>query len=147
MSYLQAITLAIAVLGAALGLINTWHNLDKSRIKIRVVPKHAIPVGAADPNLTLCIEITNLSSFPISVEEAGVFYKGTKRRGAIISPLFSDGGTAWPRRLEARSSITVYSQTPHYSADHRIKCAYARTQCGVVITGTSPALKQIAQDR
>jgi len=27
----QAITLAIAVLGAVLGVINTWHGLDKTR--------------------------------------------------------------------------------------------------------------------
>jgi hypothetical protein len=146
MSYVQAITLAIAVLGATLGLINTWHNIDKSRLKLRIVPKRAIPVGSADPRLTFCIEITNLSAFAVSIEEAGVFYKRTKNRGAIICPVFADGGTSWPRRLEPRSSVTVYSQAPSSRSGHRIKCAYARTQCGVTVRAASPALKQLADE-
>ena len=145
MTIVQAITLAIALLGAVLGLINTWHNLDKDKLKLKVVPKRAIPVGSADPNLTFCIEITNLSSFAVSVDEAGVFYRGTKNRGGIIVPVFSDGGS-WPRRLEPRSSVTVYSQAPHSRSGHRIKCAYARTQCGRTVTGISPALSQIANE-
>lgn len=39
-SIVQAITLAIAVLGAVLGVINTWLGLDKSRVKLRVAPAH-----------------------------------------------------------------------------------------------------------
>ena len=160
----QAITLAIAVLGAALGLINTWHAIDKKRVKIRVRPKHAIPVGAADPSafftfdlsrpkhaipveaadprFTFCIEITNLSEFAITIDEAGV-YKGTDSRGAYTQPIIIDG-KPWPRRLEPRSSVTVYGQPPQRKPDHALKCAYARTECGVTRTGTSPAFKQLA---
>lgn len=72
MSTVQAITFAIALLGAVLGLINTWHSLDKSRVKLKVVPAHAIPVGGADPWLQFCIEVTNLSTFPVTVHEVGV---------------------------------------------------------------------------
>jgi len=142
----QTITFAIALLGAVLGVINTWYNLDKLRLKLKVAPKRAIPLGAADPRLTFCIEVTNLSSFPVSVEDAGVFYRGTKNRGSIVQPVFAEGGS-WPKRLEPRTSFTVYSQAPHSTQGHRIKCAYARTQCGSTVTGTSPALKQIANER
>ena len=139
----QAVTLAIAVLGAVLGLINTWHAIDKKRVKIRVRPKHAVPIGAADPRLTFCIEIINLSEFAITVDEAGVFYTGTDRRGAYAPPVIIDG-KPWPRRLEARSSVTIYGQPPTLPSGHRLKCAYARTECGVTRTGTSPAFKQLA---
>ena len=37
----DGITLAIAVLGAALGIINTWKSIDKDRLKLKVIPKHA----------------------------------------------------------------------------------------------------------
>ena len=137
----QAITLAIAVLGAVLGIINTWHGLDKSRVKLRVRPAHAI--FGADPNLTFCIEVTNLSAFAVTVCDVGVFYKGIDRRGSIVQPFLADGGR-WPRRLEPRSSVTVYTQMPSSSPEQRIRCAYARTECGHTKTGTSPALKQIA---
>jgi len=140
---LQAVTFAIAVLGAALGIINTWHSLDKSRVKLLVRPKHAIPYGSADPRLTFCIEVINMSAFAVTVDDVGVFYKGTDRRGSITQPVLLDGGR-WPRRLEPRSSVTVYSQSPISSSGHAIKCAYARTECGNTQEGTSPALKQIA---
>jgi len=146
MSIIEAITLAIAVLGAVLGLVNTWHAIEKTRVKIRVRPKHAIPVGAADPRITFCIEITNLSDFAITIDEAGVFYRGTDARGAYTQPILMDG-KSWPRRLEPRSSVTVYGQSPQPKPGHSLKCAYARTECGVTRIGTSPAFKQLAASR
>ena len=139
----QAITLAVAVLGAVLGIINTWHGLDKSRLKLKVTPKLAIPLGGFDPRLTFCIEVTNLGFFPVTVYDVGVYYTGTKDRGSIIQPFLADGGK-WPRRLEPRSSVSVYSQTPTAPRGCRIGCAYAKTECGYTRTGTSPALRNIA---
>jgi len=141
---IQGITLSIAVLGAVLGIINTWHALDRSRVKLKVRPAHAIPVGGADPELTFFIEVTNLSAFAVTVHDVGVFYHGTDRRGSFVRPVLIDGGP-WPRRLEPRSSVTVYGQRPESSPEMRIKCAYAKTECGVTKTGSSPALKQIAR--
>lgn len=146
MSLVAAITLAIAFLGAVLGVINTWHAIDRKRVKIRVRPKHAISVGAADPRITFCIEITNLSEFAVTVDEAGVFYKGIDSRGAYTRPILIDG-KSWPRRLEPRSSVTVYGQPPEPKPGHPLKCAYARTECGVTRTGVSPAFKQLAANR
>lgn len=146
MSNLQLFTFAIAVLGAVLGIINTWHGLDKSRVKLKLKPAHAIPFGGADPNIKFCIEITNLSSFPVTIYDAGVFFKGTEKRGCIVNPVFTDHGS-WPRRLEPRSSITVYSQIPKSTEGYKIKCAYAKTQCGVIVKGNSNALKQIANEQ
>ena len=142
----QAITMAIAAVGAVLGVINTWRALDQSRLKLKVVPKHAIPVGAAPRNVQFCIEITNLSQFAVIIEDAGVLFHGTTGRGSIIDPLLPDRGS-WPRRLEPRSSVTVYSEIPKSGEGNRIKCAFARTQCGYTKTGTSPALRQIANER
>jgi hypothetical protein len=143
MSVVEAITLAIALLGAVLGLVNTWHAIDKKRVKIRVRPKHVVPLGNADPRIRFCIEITNLSEFAITVDEAGVFLKGTDERAAYTKPILIDG-KPWPRRLEPRSSVTVYGQPPKAKPGQSLKCAYARTECGVTRTGTSPAFKQLA---
>lgn len=126
----QLATTSIAVVGAVLGIINTWHGLDKSRMKLKVVPAHAIPFGGMDERLRFCIEITNLSSFAVTINDAGVLFHGTDKRAAIVNPLFSDGGRSWPRRLEPRSSFTVYSQIPFSAEGHKIQCAYAITQCG-----------------
>lgn len=102
----QVVTLSVAILGAVLGIVNTWQNLDRSRLKLKVIPKRAIPVGAVDRRLTFCVEVINLGSFPVTLCDVGVFYTGTKARGCITSPMLVDGG-GWPRRLEPRSSVTV----------------------------------------
>ncbi len=143
MSVTEAVTLAIAVLGAVLGVINTWHSIDKKRVKIRVRPKDVIPFGPADPKITFCIEVTNLSEFAVTIDEAGVFYVGTNQRGAYTQPIIIDG-KPWPRRLEPRSSVTVYGHPPRPKPGHPLKCAYARTECGVTRRGSSPAFKQLA---
>lgn len=142
----QATTLAIAAVGAILGIINTWRALDQNRVKLKVLPAHAIPVGAAPRNIRFSVEVTNLSQFAVTIEDAGVLFHGTTDRGSIIDPLLPDHGP-WPRRLEPHSSVTVYSELPQSNADHKIKCAFARTQCGYTKTGTSPALRQIANRR
>ena len=141
MTVINGITLALALLGAVLGIINTWHSLDKSRVKLRVRPKHAIPFGAMDERLTFCIEITNLSAFAITVEEAGVSLRASDQRLAYTNPVLIDIGD-WPRRLEPRTSVTIYGRAPSTDGP-RLKCAYATTACGVTREGTSPAFKQL----
>lgn len=143
MSVVNGITLALALLGAVLGIINTWHALDRTRVKLRVRPKHAIPLGAVDERLNFCIEITNLSAFAVTVSEAGVALKASDKRLAYTSPVLIDEG-GWPRRLEPRTSVTIYGQAPSTSG-RKLKCAYAKTACGVMREGTSPAFKQMAE--
>lgn len=145
MTVLEAATLTIAVLGAVLGVINIWHQLDRTRVKLRVVPKRAIPYGGVDARLTFCMEITNLSAFAVTVEEVGVLYQGTDSRSAYTQPIVIDRGS-WPRRLESRESVTVFGQPPSAKLGNPLKCAYARTACGVVRTGSSPAFRQMAAD-
>ncbi|RSZ56333.1 hypothetical protein HF313_22585 [Massilia atriviolacea] len=94
-SIFKAVTLAVAFLGAVLGIINTWSGLDKARVKLRVAPAHVIPLGNADPRLTFRLTITNPSAFAVTVVEAGVFYHGSSERGSFIQPIFADGGV-WP---------------------------------------------------
>jgi hypothetical protein len=142
MTIAAAITLAIAVLGAGLGIINTWLSLDKSRVKLRVRPMRAIPLGAANPRLTFMIEVTNLSAFAVTVCDVGLFFSGTKERLTFVNPITGDG-EPWPRRLEPRSSVSIYGEPPASTPEHRLKCAYARTECGVTRTGTSPAFKAL----
>ena len=142
-SVIQLLTFSIAVLGAVLGIINTWHNIDKNRVKLKVMPSHAIHPPGPYEHLGLSIDVTNLSSFAVTIYEVGLFYKSSDKRSIIPNPILTDGGK-WPRRLEPRSSITLLSQIPNSSQDRRIRCAFAKTQCGVVVKGNSGALKQMA---
>ncbi|WP_148261952.1 hypothetical protein [Methylomonas methanica] len=87
-----------------------------------------------------------MSSFPVVISEVGVLYQGTDVRGASINPLIFDNGS-FPRRLESRTSFTVYFYAEALSnAKHRAKCAYATTDCGVTKKGNSPAFKQLIKE-
>lgn len=120
-----------------------WRLIDQNRVKIEVTPTRVVPVGNAPANIHFYVQVTNLSQFAVTVDEAGVLFDGTKNRSVIFSPVFADGGS-WPRRLEPRSSVSIYSQVPHSTTGKKIKCAYARTQCGRLATGNSPALRAMS---
>lgn len=143
----EAITLAIASVGAVLGILNTWKSYDKDRPKLKVMPKTAVFTGShgVDQRPRLCIEATNLSTFPLTVTEFGVMFVGTTDRGVFLEPLFRDGGNL-PRTLEPRTSITAYMEPEAlHGNSHPIKCAYVQTDCGLMFKGKSPALQGFAR--
>jgi hypothetical protein len=142
----DVITVSIAMIGAVLGIINTWFALDQRRIRLRVVPKSAHPViGGKMGNPMGCIEVVNLSAFPVSISEIGFTIDGDPRkhrRLAILQPITSDNRPL-ARTLEPRHGVTGYFDIGDLTPD--IQKAYVRTECGEVAYGSSPALKQIRQ--
>jgi hypothetical protein len=142
MTTTELITLPLAVLGAVLGVINTWRSLDRDRVKLRVVPKIAYMVTPASPTPPqLCIEVINLSAFPVTVTEVGFLARGSEKRMALVQPILLDG-EPFPRRLEPRSGFTAYfapgaENRPDFG---KVRKAYARTECGEWRHGKSKAL-------
>ena len=137
-----AITFAIAVLGAVLGILNTWRAFDRDKIRIRVSPRWAISYWGSEMATRFCLEITNLSYIPITINQVGFELRRPKEHILVFNPEFIDGGKM-PRRLDPRSSFTVYAPagTEEKKGFADVKCAFAQTACGVVARGSSPALK------
>jgi hypothetical protein len=144
----QFLTLVIAIIGAVLGVLNTWRNFSQDRLRLKVVPKFAFPVGTTDmihPGINFSIEVINRSTFPVTITEVGFLMRGTKERAAVPQPILMDG-SSFPRRLEAREAASFLLK---YAASDpeksNIYCAYASTACGSRITGVSPALKSMVK--
>lgn len=140
------ITLAVALLGAVLGIMNTWNNISQRRLRLRVRPAHAFGVGVGPKGPTFGIEVINQSAFAVTIVEAGfIFGKGhgkSPARGAIV-PYMIDGGS-WPRRLEPREAVSLYCYPESLPRDGRpIGKAYAKTACDEIVRGDSPALAQL----
>ncbi len=140
------ITLGAALLGAGLGIMNTWAAISARRVHLRVRPAFAT---SADGQEMFSIEVVNLSNFPLTVSEIGFSLnwrdvdKGL--RAAVPQPVVIDG-KPWPRRLEAREAVSLYFHLPTRDQNGRkIGKAYARTSCGEVCYGTSPALRQLRE--
>jgi hypothetical protein len=151
-SWKEMFTIVAAVLGAVLGVMNTWNAMSQRRVRLRVTPARAslLPGGVlTDINEgkmgpLFCIEVTNLSAFPLTITEVGLTVGRTARgvrRGAIPVPKVMDG-LPWPRRLEARESVSLYFH-PETMRGGPYGRAYAQTACGSVGYGTSPALTQL----
>jgi hypothetical protein len=139
------ITFGIALIGAVLGIMNMWRSISHDKPKIKVTPKRAYPVGGADPRIDICIEAVNLGAVAVTVYELGLFHHGTPTRSPFIPPIIIDGGS-WPRRLEPRTSVTVYCQSARIDArKYPIRCAYALTDCGLTFKGNSEALTEISR--
>ena len=160
MNTVDAITFTIAVLGAVLGVIGTWHQLGQSRVKLRVVPKLAFMVPgngairgeritptiealiAQRHPVRLCIEVVNLSAFAVTVSDVG-FGRTDTRRHCLIQPDTGEGKT-FPTRLESREAVSLYAAIGQNLNPEIMTTAvaYAETDCGMVRYGTSSIFRK-----
>jgi hypothetical protein len=124
----DSITLCIAAIGAVLGVINTVTSLNQQRVKLVVRAKHATFFSGGEFGEDMgCIEVTNLSSFPVFVSEIGFELVGRRDRLAIPTPITTDQ-KPFARKLESRASVTGYFDLPaHHQRDGK---SYVKTDCG-----------------
>ena len=168
MSTLEIVTLATAilgavcgVLGAVLGIINTHHQISTTLVKLRIAPKVA-KAFRGDTMLTidrpssrtaefmgdpatccLCIEISNLSAFPVTISEVGFGNPNDSERRVMLKPRLSSEKEI-PVRLESRESVTAYGQTGDLALDQGPR-AYVVTDCGNVALGSTPITEALSR--
>ena len=159
---LKLVALALGVIGTVLGITNFIRSVRDERVRLRVVPSLAYPqnggmlldtkadrIEALTEQLgmpTISIEVINHSKFPVMVTEAGLCDEDIETaRSPFQRPgfLHAVADATWPRRVEARDALTVYSTQNHgsdYNFTSRTR-AYAKTSCGHVEFGHSEALR------
>jgi hypothetical protein len=145
-------TTAAAIVGAITGSVGTllgvWNlvqTLLQRRVRLKVVPKSTAIRGNAFlssvrellPNGFACIQVTNLSAFPVTVAEVGFSLNRDNGRAFIVP----DPMNLLPKRLEPRESLDVRG-TRMLGFPDRAKLAYATTQCGHTSYGDSPVLSE-----
>ncbi|ACB76680.1 hypothetical protein [Opitutus terrae] len=142
---MDAITLGIALLGAALGLSNLWREIDRARIKLRVRPQ-----GWVDSlrNHGLCIDVVNRSEYAVTIVAVGIKLRGDKKLEWQFLPI--DPNARCPHRLEPRDSVSFRAK-PGAEQDQQLlergDRAFARTACGCTVTATSPYLRSLLARR
>lgn len=137
----EATTMSIALLGAVLGVMNTWNAINQQRVRVRVTP-HFVASLDRRP-LGISIEVINLSAFALTIEEIG--FTSNKGRLPLLAARFPDG-VSLPRRLASREAISaVIGPTDFGIPPVRLGDAYVRTACGRTISGNSPAGRQFSE--
>lgn len=126
------VTLAIAVLGAVLGVLNTYMQWRVQRARVRVQPLVARINGNS---LRFCIEITNLSAFPLTLTSVSLV-RGRGEPMFGFHPEFLTGQRL-PIRLEARTSITAFlpAGAEQHEAFAGVRNVQVETQCGCIASG------------
>jgi hypothetical protein len=151
-----------AFTGMALGIFNFLNERRRHKVHLKVTPRAAHYIGNAEDGRetylyssneferdgmadTLVVEVINLSTFPVIINEVGLTKKWTRRRMAMPMPKLIDGAV-WPRKLEARESVTAHFDLTQLLGNvnlRQAKSAYAKTVCGEFQTGNSDALKDL----
>jgi len=142
-----AITLALAILGAGLGVFNTYIAWRKERARLRVV------VGVAKINgksFRLFVSITNLSGFPVTIGMVGLVLR-VKGTGNLLGfqPEFSDALLRMPVTLAPRATVAAYlpAGTEQHSAFGLVRAVRVETQCGHRKQATSKGLRWFVKHR
>jgi len=155
MTDVETITLILAVVGTVLGVLNTVHQYRQTKVKLRVIPKALLIEGRTSLSTSrrevpdrcnnLCVEVINLSSFPVTIAEVGFRYRWTGNRGLMFQPRTSEEGKSLPIELQSRRSVTVFANSDElpdaFDGPHRVRCVYAMTSCDTTVFGSSPAFK------
>ena len=161
MTWVQWLTLGIAVLGAVLGVINTWHQLTRNRVRLKVTPKVAFMMGkefvlATDRDdglfqkmvgdrrpARICIEVVNLGCVPVTISDVGFVLKKGGTRQLIAAPEVTKGKT-WPTRLDPREAVTAFAAIGAEIEPELVLrgLAYATTDCDNTRYGSSAAMRE-----
>lgn len=138
----QWLTFGIAVLGAALGVLNTWRALGQDRV--RLVVRAGRPVDIAG-GPCLLIEVRNLSSFAVTITHIGFDRLGADRHFQLVAPRFL-GGQSLPARMEPRTALTVVQPFAAFEDEEQLltlRNVYVLTACGVKRKSSDLALTVI----
>ncbi len=96
-------TFGIAVLGAVLGVMNTWLHWRKECVRLRVIGKSIINAPFPEAgNDRFKVEVVNLSAFPVVIEKM-VFYR--RRWWFFKKEVLSIENEQLPKTLGARKKF------------------------------------------
>jgi hypothetical protein len=157
----EDVTLAIAILGAGLGVLNVTRDWWRQRVRLKVGPTFAARFfrdGTSDQAMFFQnrrgekiprvwgIEVIN-KGVPVKIKEVGFLLKGSSDR-AVITEQFEPAVTL-PHLLERHDSVTIFADIigPANAFDHlgRFKAAFVTTTSGRRFSGSTRAFKRVAK--
>jgi hypothetical protein len=162
-NFSKSVAALAAVIGIPLGIYNLWVAISSRKLKLKIIPQSitlqyddnqiggSIVVNSIDEfneaTGEFLIEVINMSSFPVIVNQVGFKLNIRPDSFIIDKPIIKDNGP-WPRKLEHRDSVSLYCSLSDLINSPRsisIKNAFAETACGTTCTGTSVALKKLVE--
>lgn len=146
MDALQGTTLGVAVLGAVLGVLNTWRMFRQDRVRLRVEPQIA---AIRNRSLRLCVEVTNLSNFEVTIAQVAFLLHGRKVRVAVGCEALGVSHGGQEARLSPRASHTFFVPASAAEDDDlaSLSAVQVRTACGHFAKASNGALRWYVANR
>lgn len=140
--YSALVGLGTGCIGTALGVLNYWHSVDASRLKLKV---NALRTRVAKDE-GVAIEVVNLSQFAVTVEEVG--FGGTDQRARhLVWRNWLGYAVQLPLRMEPRTSA-LFLFPAGFERDkwfRTVRYAYVRTACGRLIQQKNAVVRYISK--
>jgi hypothetical protein len=135
----DGVTLAVAIVGAALGIFNTVRGVFRDRPRLRVCAKRFVHSLGYDG---LCVEVVNCGAVSVSVTQVG--FEVSKPRGHIFvfHPL-PIGVQEFPQLLQPGTKMDVYlgGRAQQHPSLQQATQPFARTATGVTFRGGRRAVR------
>lgn len=135
---IDPVSVGLGAIATLVGVLTLGNTLNRQKVKLKVTPAPGWTVPDRQPCVT--VEVVNLSSFPVTIDEIGIYRTDGKRYSSLDRPMTN--GKPLPQRLESRQSLSVYFSAAEVDIN-MVAHAFARTSCGTVQEGDSPAWKQL----
>ena len=133
MTAYEAVTTALAAVGAVLGVIGARRNWVQDRVNLKVLLNDVVAYGA-DPGVN--VTVRNLSHFAVTVDVVSLCFVGGREAAISQFAGTSLSHHSGPARLESRTAFTAF--IPYKSLDSEQRVGFvgvrARTACGVVVS-------------
>lgn len=145
------ITTVTAIVGAVCGVtalllsfINTWHQLRRDQVRLKIVPYYAALTGIlSNSHVNFGVNVINLSEFAVVLTDVGFCLDG-ETRGTLSTMKCVEPNGQLPLRLESHTSYTALFLLDRTTVPLTyVRCMYAQTQCGTLVRSSSMVLHRL----
>lgn len=128
--------------GTAIAFLNYKNTVNRQQVKLQVTPAPGQTYPQGDP--CVCVEVVNLSSFPINITDIGLNRRDGSRYSYSFLGLALSNGQRLPHRLEPREAVSAVFSASIVDIN-MVTNAFAATSCGHKQEGDSPGWKQLRE--
>jgi len=142
-------TLAIAVLGAVLGILNFYRAVVRDRVNIKIRPSLYFMAPPGGESFTgLCVEVVNLGFIPVTISNA-YFQMQDDSLFADLQIRTNLGLQKIPIRLDPRESTTFFfnSELNAEMALLEARCVLVKTACGINLKNSNKEFRKWIKSR
>ena len=140
---LELVTLSLAVVGAGLGILNSWRLFDRDRIRLVVTPRLFVTSGG---DSGLCMDVVNSGYLPVTLSQVMIGLRKPRGHNLHFPP--GPFSSELPKLMEPRTKATYFlpggaDQNPDFRNAVEARVV---TECGRTFRGKSRSFRSYVKN-